>query len=66
VYALAPFTAGLVAGLLTGDADADGDGFVSVKELADFAGTYVKATTSAQTPTLTHYSTRCGHRAGSG
>ncbi|MER7609170.1 caspase family protein [Nocardioides sp. NPDC127503] len=44
------FTSALVEGLATGEADRDGDGFVSVDELYDFAFDRVRAVTPSQTP----------------
>jgi prophage antirepressor-like protein len=44
------FTAGLVEGLRTGDADANRDGYVSVDEAYDFAYRYVLSSGAAQTP----------------
>ena len=44
------FTAGLVEGLRTGAADADGDGYISVDEAYDFAYRHVLSLGAAQTP----------------
>src|SRR5580704_832773 len=44
------FTAGLVEGLRTGAADADGDGYITVDEAHDFAARYVLSCGAAQTP----------------
>ncbi len=44
------FTAALVEGLRTGDADRDGDGLVSVDELYDYLFDRVRETTPHQTP----------------
>ena len=44
------FTAGLVEGLRTGDADASGDGYVSVDEAYDYAYNYVQSSGASQTP----------------
>ena len=44
------FTAGLVEGLRTGAADADGDGYVSVDEAYDYAYRYVLSSGASQTP----------------
>ena len=44
------FTAALVAGLRTGAADADGDGFISVDDAYAYAFEQVKARRTAQTP----------------
>ena len=44
------FTAGLVEGLRTGDADAGGDGYVSVDEAYDYAYNYVQSSGASQTP----------------
>ncbi|MFE7223545.1 caspase domain-containing protein [Nocardioides sp. NPDC057577] len=44
------FTSALVEGLATGEADRDGDGFVSVDELYDFAFDRVRTVTPSQTP----------------
>jgi DNA-binding beta-propeller fold protein YncE len=45
------FTAGLVHGLATGEADADRDGLVSVEDAFDYAARHVLDTGGAQTPT---------------
>ena len=42
------FTAGLVEGLRTGDADAGGDGYVSVDEAYDYAYRYVQSSGAAR------------------
>ena len=44
------FTAGLVEGLRTGDADAGGDGYVTVDEAYDYAYSYVQSSGASQTP----------------
>jgi WD40 repeat protein len=44
------FTAGLVEGLRTGAADADGDGYVSVEEAYRYAHGYVRSSGASQTP----------------
>jgi uncharacterized caspase-like protein/Tol biopolymer transport system component len=44
------FTAGLVEGLRTGDADTGGDGYVSVDEAYDYAYNYVQFSGASQTP----------------
>lgn len=44
------FTAALVQGLRDGDADRDGDGFISVDELYDYIYDQVRAETTSQTP----------------
>jgi glucose/arabinose dehydrogenase len=44
------FTAGLAEGLRTGDADASGDGYVSVDEAYDYAYNYVQSSGVSQTP----------------
>jgi hypothetical protein len=44
------FTTGLVKGLRTGDADADGDGYVAWDEAFAFADRYVQASGFKQTP----------------
>lgn len=44
------FTTGLVEGLRTGAADADGDGYISVDEAYDFAYRHVLSLGAAQTP----------------
>lgn len=49
---LSVFTRTLVAGLKSGDADADGDGQVSVQDLYDYAFKRIAATGAKQTPTI--------------
>ena len=46
------FTAALVQGLRTGEADRDGDGFVSVDELYDYVVEEVRKATTSQTPEM--------------
>jgi hypothetical protein len=44
------FTAGLVEGLRTGDADASGTGYISVDAAYDYTYRYVRSTGASQTP----------------
>ncbi|RSM96241.1 caspase [Nonomuraea sp. WAC 01424] len=44
------FTAAVINGLATGDADLDGDGWIGVRELFDYVADQVRKTTPHQTP----------------
>lgn len=49
------FTTALARGLRTGEADTDGDGFVSIEDLHRYSVIQVRAVTSAQSPQLWTY-----------
>ncbi|MGW6572940.1 caspase family protein [Streptomyces sp. NPDC054945] len=47
-----PFTRAVVQGMLTGEADQDGDGEIGLSELSDYVRTRVRESTKYQTPQL--------------